>query len=485
MREREIQPILAELQALRERALAEAERRGAARDPSAANLAHTLALRAQDLSPLRERLLQLGLDPLTDLEGQALASLEAVLDAACALAGAPPIEPRAVLDRTTARALRAQRTDALLGPAPAGRAQRMLVTVSADGAERYDKVRDLLDQGMNVLRICCAEDGPEVWRGIVAHLRQAERELHVCCRVLFDLAGPVPRVGELVSKPNGRPRKIRIGRGDRLLLTREPTPGRPAQLDEDGVMLSPATVPCTLPAVLDSLKPGEPFGYDDGRARGTILERVADGVLLEFREVESNGIKIRPDRSFSFPGSRLDLPALTERDREHLALAAEMADLVGTGFVRGAEDVRTLQTELNRHRANLGLMLGVGRLQSLRNLPAILRAALEGPPTGICLDRGELGLELGSNHLARAQQEVLHLAAAAHLPVVWATPKRTDGRQPLRDTDLYLAAQAQGLMLRTTEHLVDAVRSTEALLERIARQRSTRPIRLEVDEAEG
>jgi len=52
-------------------------------------------------------------------------------------------------------------TGALLGSAPAHRAVRITVTMSADAADDYVAVRDLLAHGMDCMRINCAHDTPE------------------------------------------------------------------------------------------------------------------------------------------------------------------------------------------------------------------------------------------------------------------------------------------------------------------------------------
>src|SRR5262245_33960737 len=69
--------------------LARAERLHPDRRRSAANLLHYLALRRRELRPLQERLAALGLSSLGRSEPHALANVDAVLRALCALAGRP------------------------------------------------------------------------------------------------------------------------------------------------------------------------------------------------------------------------------------------------------------------------------------------------------------------------------------------------------------------------------------------------------------
>src|ERR1700733_11572908 len=65
------------------------EGRDADRDASARNLLQYLALRGHDLRDLQDRLAALGLSSLGSSEGHVEASVDAVLDALCAIAGRP------------------------------------------------------------------------------------------------------------------------------------------------------------------------------------------------------------------------------------------------------------------------------------------------------------------------------------------------------------------------------------------------------------
>jgi len=54
-------------------------------------------------------------------------------------------------------------TDALLGPAPAGRKVRIMVTMPSEAADDYHLVYNLLKQGMDCMRINCAHDNAADW----------------------------------------------------------------------------------------------------------------------------------------------------------------------------------------------------------------------------------------------------------------------------------------------------------------------------------
>jgi pyruvate kinase len=167
---------------------------------SARNLLHYIALRRRDLRPLQLQLGILGLSSLGRTEAHVLATVDAVLEALHRLQGRTWKRPKTafpVTDFTNGRRLLIKHTDLLLGPASKGRVVRIMVTMPGEAANDYSLVYDLLQQGMDCMRINCAHDGPATWVRMIDHLRQAEQASGRSCRIMMDLAGPKLRTGTL------------------------------------------------------------------------------------------------------------------------------------------------------------------------------------------------------------------------------------------------------------------------------------------------
>jgi pyruvate kinase len=93
--------------------------------------------------------------------------------------------------------LLAQASYALFGEHPVLREARIMVTMPAEAAEGYTLLSELLEAGMDVMRINCAHDNADAWQQMIANLRLAEARTHQQCRVQLDLAGPKLRTGTL------------------------------------------------------------------------------------------------------------------------------------------------------------------------------------------------------------------------------------------------------------------------------------------------
>jgi len=170
---------------------------------SARNLVHYLALRQFDLRSVQNELAELGLSSLGRAESHVLHNLESVLERLYALRGSPtpwrgsivPIDPR------RARARIDRNATELFGPAPPGRDTRIMVTAPLEFARDPQLVRELLENGMDCLRINCAHDTPDDWRRMTVQLRRAARAQRRGCRVEMDLGGPRLRTGSLEAGP--------------------------------------------------------------------------------------------------------------------------------------------------------------------------------------------------------------------------------------------------------------------------------------------
>lgn len=185
---------------------------------SARNLAHYLVLRRHDLRDLQAQLAMLGLSSLGRTESHVLSAILAVYrvlgalvgsDSKVALRGDPPIkmgEGSRLLDGNT---------QVLLGKTPAGRKVRIMVTMPTEGATDYKLVRDLVQSGMDCMRINCAHDDAQVWLAMIRNLERARKETKRACRVEMDLAGPKLRTGPIepgVAVVRCRPVRDELGR---------------------------------------------------------------------------------------------------------------------------------------------------------------------------------------------------------------------------------------------------------------------------------
>ena len=202
---------------------------------SARNLLHYLALRKRDLRPLQDQLAALGLSSLGRAESQALANVQLVLDLVRQLGTHDVNDYHPVTSFGDGRALLEAHTRDLLGPAPDGRDVRIMVTMPGEAADDINLVRDLLESGMNCMRINTAHDDAQAWDRMIANLDLAKRSTGKSCRILMDLGGPKLRTGVMAAGPHvvhWRPKRDLVGhvvQPARIWLTPRERPRAPKE----------------------------------------------------------------------------------------------------------------------------------------------------------------------------------------------------------------------------------------------------------------
>lgn len=201
---------------------------------SAENLVDYLTLRSHDIRPLQQDLAELGLSSLGRAEEHVVTSLERVLGQLELLSGTGDRRrtEAAVGFGEGIRELE-ENTVALLGPAPAGRTTRIMVTLPTEAAADPRLAPDLIARGMDCARINCAHDTPAAWAAMAARVREGSVATSSRCLVLADLPGPKLRTGPIEPGPpvlRLRPRRDERGVAVEpalVVLVPDDGPGRP------------------------------------------------------------------------------------------------------------------------------------------------------------------------------------------------------------------------------------------------------------------
>ena len=216
------------------------------------------------------------------------------------------------------------------------RRRAIMVTFGTEAADDPDLVLDLARRGMDVAHINGAHDTPDLWTRMVANVRHAGQVCGRDVRILFDLAGPSCRTGDVPLADHRR-----LKPGDPLMLVR-------GSLFDDGRFPNQAS--CTLPQVLDRLAPGQTVWFDDGRLQGEVEELRNEGVLVRVLRTGPKGAKLQPGKGLYFPDTELRLDPLLPDDLLALDFAVREVDMIGYSFVQRSNDVACLQQEMAARR---------------------------------------------------------------------------------------------------------------------------------------
>ncbi len=495
---------------------------------SARNLIHYTTFRQFDLRSVQKKLQNLGFTRLANAEGHVLFSLAKTRFNLYSLLNDMPLETmKPGLTIKTKKKLVASHTKELFGKRK-GRRVRIMVTQPTEAAYNYQMVLDMVKNGMNCARVNCAHDGPEIWKKIILHVKQASIELEKDVKIAMDLAGPKIRTGNITPGPkvkkfspkrdvlgnvvkpallilvssmekdspsNSLPlpmewlQKLSMGgkltlrdtrnkrrklevvhiaqdevhvhcyktvyistgtviqhedegleeavvgelptieqsillkTNDVLIVTKENTLGNPAIFDEEGNLIKRASISCQVPAIFESIKEGDTILFDDGKIEGRIESIFPDHLEVRITRASLKGLKLKAEKGINFPKTALGISGLTAKDKIDLEFVAKHADIVNFSFVNSGKDVEELLTELEKWDAvnKLSVILKIETRFAFDNLVEILLAAMKVKYIGVMIARGDLAVETGWDSIGKAQEGILNLCGAAHIPVVWAT----------------------------------------------------------------
>lgn len=278
-----------------------------------------------------------------------------------------------------------------------------------------------------------------ITQGLALEWRRGRRWLERGC------IGAIPR----------EPCDVLLDRNDRFILNESGRANAAERL--------PALM-CPEPGVLRQVKRGERVVLDDGRIVAVVESGGADGLICRVTQTAKSPARLRSGKGLAFPDSHVSLAALAPEDETALKFAIEFADGVDVSFVNSRRDVDRIVKRLHADAApGFGLVLKLETQGAIRNLPAILFAALRYRPAGLMIARGDLAVEASFEQLAELQEEILGFGEACHLPVIWATQvldslAHTGVPTRAEMTDAAMAMRAECVMLNKGPFVAEATR---------------------------
>ncbi len=262
------------------------------------------------------------------------------------------------------------------------------------------KLEQLLLAGVNMVRLNFSHGDADSHRLRARQVREISKRLGRSVAVLGDLQGP----------------KIRIAKFKEGKVTL--VPGAEFALDADlavdqGDVNQVSIAYKALPA--DS-NPGDVLLIDDGRLE-LVVDRVEGNRIITRVRI---GGEISNNKGINRQGGGLSAPALTNKDKADIVLAAELdIDYLAVSFPRNADDIQQARDLLAAAGGHACLMAKIERAEAVADdetLDSIIRAS-----DAVMVARGDLGVEIGDAQLIGKQKHIIARARKLNRVVVTAT----------------------------------------------------------------
>ncbi|MEY8391263.1 pyruvate kinase [Lachnospiraceae bacterium 45-W7] len=255
---------------------------------------------------------------------------------------------------------------------------------------------EMFRQGMTGMRLNLSHTGLSACGSWTGKIRKAAEAVGICPQLLVDLQGPELRIGSLKY-----PRKLQ--EKSKIMLKSQ----------KGNEMLEDESVPVPK-QVFSVSEPGQQILVDDGKILLTVEETGTERMICA---VDRGGI-LTSRKSVAIPGVELQLPTLTESDRENIR-AAKAYGVTGVmlPFVRSARDLQILKQELEDARTGeLNIFAKIENMDGVRNLKTFLPYADQ-----IVIARGDLGNSMALWELPAVQAEIAKVCREEGKPFMVVT----------------------------------------------------------------
>ena len=177
--------------------------------------------------------------------------------------------------------------------------QTKIVASSSDQRCEVEFIRDLFKAGMNVVRMNTAHASREGFEKLITNVREVSNRI----AILMDTKGPEVRTTAIAG---GEPIPYQIG--DKVKIV-----GNPAQ------ETTRECIAVSYPGFVHDLQVDGDILIDDGDLELRVIEKTDEYLLCEVQNEATLGNR----KSVNVPGVRINLPSLTEKDRNNILYAIE------------------------------------------------------------------------------------------------------------------------------------------------------------------
>lgn len=273
--------------------------------------------------------------------------------------------------------------------------QAKIVATLGPASDDAKTIRALIDAGVDVFRLNFSYGDHDYHGRLIEAVRDTSEGAGRAVAIMQDLQGPKIRVGALQGG------SARLSRGEEVRIIPAKTTGAAKR------------IPITYEHLARDVKAGDRILLDDGAIELRVKNTSRADVLAEVVD----GGTLRSGKGMNLPGVEIRTPALTEKDRADVRFGlTHDIDYVALSFVRSPGDADPLRKVMREAGRRVPVIAKIEKPQALRQLDKVLRAF-----DGVMVARGDLGVEIGPEHVPLEQKRIIERANAFGKPVITAT----------------------------------------------------------------
>jgi len=237
---------------------------------------------------------------------------------------------------------------------------------------------------MNIVRLNMSHADHASSTKVINWIKTLNRKVKYPVAILLDTQGPEIRTGE-INEP------MDLAAGDEVSIS-----VLPEDVERSSILID-------YHELIDVLHVGSKLTVDNGLINFEVLEK--EGPRMRCKVLDGGSLGSR--RHVNLPGVRVNLPAITAKDRNDIAFGVSHdVDFIALSFVRSAADIEELRGVLGSKAKNIKIIAKIEDQQGVTNVREIVGAA-----DGIMVARGDLGIETNIADLPNVQRRIVHSCA--------------------------------------------------------------------------
>ncbi|CCC70308.1 hypothetical protein NCAS_0E02380 [Naumovozyma castellii] len=255
--------------------------------------------------------------------------------------------------------------------------------------------------GLNIIRMNFSHGSHEFHQSVIDNARESESQYHGRpLGIALDTKGPEIRTGSFV-RDNGVPVKT----GHEMIFSTDP---QYKECGDDQIMY------VDYANITKVMEVGKFIYVDDGAISFEVLQ-VKDAETLKVRAL--NDGTLNSHKGVNLPGTDVDLPALSEKDKQDLQFGVKNnIHMIFASFIRTPDDIRTIRQFLGEDGKQIKIIAKIENEQGVNNFDQILQLA-----DGVMIARGDLGIEIPAPEVLAVQKKLIAKCNLAGKPVICAT----------------------------------------------------------------
>lgn len=271
-----------------------------------------------------------------------------------------------------------------------------IVCTIGPASESKENLTLLMEKGMDICRLNFSHGSHDEHKVRIDRIKEVREILSKPVAILLDTKGPEIRTGKFAEP------EVELVAGQEFTITMDEVLG-------DNKICS-----VSYKELVNDIKVGDRILIDDGLIELTIKSISGKEILTE---VENGGI-IKNNKGVNIPNVKINLPAITEKDKSDILFGIENdIDFIAASFVRKASDVMAIREILEENDAtHIQIISKIENQEGVDNIDEILQVS-----DGIMVARGDLGVEIPTEEIPIVQKRLIKKANLLAKPVITAT----------------------------------------------------------------